>query len=117
FLYFHLANHYSKLTLFADLPPELARSFAALAPEQTRVLKEFVNKLMPAYYLAFEERSVHYAENFIDLPDSVHGLFLGHAYLWKTDSDVLRRQTDIPWVKADLYHIEKLVVAIEAQRP
>src|SRR5439155_1607736 len=72
-LYFHLANHYSKLALFADLPPELARSFAAAAPDETRVLKEFVTKLMPAYYLAFEERSVHYAENSIDLPDSLAG--------------------------------------------
>jgi hypothetical protein len=80
------------------------------------VLKEFVEKLMPAYYLAFEERAVHYAENFIDLPDSVHGLFLAHAYLWNAPSEVLDRQTDIPWVKADLYHLEKLVVAIEARR-
>jgi hypothetical protein len=116
-LYYHLANHYSKLTVFADLPPELARAFATAAPAETRVLKTFVAKLMPAYDLAFEERSVHYAENFIDLPDSDHGLFLAHAYLWKTDPDELARQTDVPWVKADLYHIEKLVAAIEARRP
>src|SRR5262249_54951511 len=38
-LYFHLANHYSKLTLFADLSPELACAFAAAAPDETRVLK------------------------------------------------------------------------------
>jgi hypothetical protein len=116
-LYYHLANHYSKLTLFADLPPELARALAAAAPEETRVLKEFVEKLMPAYYLAFEERAVHYAENFIDLPDSVHGLFLAHAYLWKAEADVLDPQTDVPWVMGDLYHVEKLVVAVEARRP
>ena len=112
-LYHHLANHYSKLTLFADLPPELARAFAATAPEESRVLKQFVTKLMPTYYLAFEERAVHYAENFIDLPDSVHGLFLAHALLWKADRDTLARQADIPWVKGDLYHVEKLVLALE----
>jgi hypothetical protein len=69
---------------------------------------------MPAFYLAFEERSVHYGENFIELPDSVQGLFLAHAFLGDAPAGRLARYTDIPWARADLFHIEKLVHTIEA---
>ena len=58
---------------------------------------------------------VHYGENFVDLPDTVHGLFLAHAFLWDAPPDRLTRYTDIPWVRADLFHVEKLAHAIEAQ--
>jgi hypothetical protein len=113
-LYFHLNNHKSKLALFLDLTPEVGRALAAAAPEETAVLQRWVDLLMPAWYLAFEERSVHYGENFVELPDSVHGLFLARAFLWKAPAEQLARFTDLPWVRADLFQIEKLVHAIEA---
>jgi hypothetical protein len=113
-LYLHLNNHKSKLVLFMDLTPELGRALAAAAPAETVVFNRWVERLMPAFYLAFEERSVHYGENFVDLPDSVHGLFLAKAFLWNVSADQLARYTDLPWVRADLFHIEKLVYAIEA---
>ncbi len=113
-LYFHLNDHKSKLALFMDLTPELGRALAAAAPQETAVLRRWVDRLMPAFYLAFEERSVHYGENFVDLPDSVHGLFLAQAFLWNAPADRLARYADLPWVRADLFHIEKLVHAIEA---
>ncbi len=114
-LYFHLNNHKSKLALFLDLTPELGRALATTAPEETAVLRRWVALLMPAFYLAFEERSVHYGENFVELPDSVHGLFLAKSFLWDTPAEQLARYTDLPWVRADLFHIEKLVHAIEAE--
>jgi hypothetical protein len=113
-LYFHLNNHKSKLALFLDLTPELGRALAAAAPAETAVLRRWADRLMPAFYLAFEERAVHYGENFVDLPDTVHGLFLAHAFLWGTSPEGLTRYTDILWVRADLFHIEKLAHAIEA---
>src|SRR5262249_3646619 len=113
-LYYHLNNHKSKLALFLDLTPELGRALATVAPEETAVLRRWVDLPMPAFYLAFEERSVHYGENFVDLPDSVHGLFLAQAFLWNATPERLVRYADLPWVRADLFHIEKLVYAIEA---
>jgi hypothetical protein len=113
-LYFHLNNHKSKLSLFLDLTPELGRALAATAPAETAELRQWVDLLMPAFYLAFEERSVHYGENFVDLPDSVHGLFLTQAFLWQAPAERLERFTDLPWVRADLFHVEKLVAALEA---
>jgi hypothetical protein len=112
--YHHLNNHKSKLALFMDMTPELGHALAEAAPTESEALRRFCELLMPTYYLAWEERCVHYGENFVDLPDSMHGLFLTHAFVWKASADRLSRDTDLPWVKADLFHIEKLVHALEA---
>ena len=112
--YFHLNNHKSKLALFLDMTPELGQALAETAPAESEALRRFFELIMPTYYLAWEERCTHYGENFVDLPDSMHGLFLTHAFVWKASADRLTRDTDLPWVKADLFHIEKLVHALEA---
>jgi hypothetical protein len=114
-LYVPLNNHKSKLGWSLDLSPELARAYATGAPADVETLLQFTDLLMPAFYLAAEERQTHYGENFIDLPDSMHGLFLAHAYLWADKPDRLDVLTDLPWCKADLFHLETLVLAIEAQ--
>lgn len=115
-LYFHLNNHKSKLALLLDLSPELGRELAAAAPGETEVLRAFFTLLLPTYYLAWEERNVHYGENFVDLPDSMHGIFLAQAHLWGADAQTLDRHTDLPWCRGDLFHIERLALAIEAKR-
>jgi hypothetical protein len=113
-LYLPLNNHKSKLAWSLDMSPELARAYAAAAPSEVQTLRQFIELLMPAFYLAAEERQTHYGENFIDLPDSMHGLFLAHAHLWQSSPERLAAMTDLPWCRADLFHIEKLVHAIEA---
>src|SRR5262249_36499278 len=114
-LYFHLNNHKSKLALFLHLAPELGVALAKAAPGETEVLHRWVERLMPAFFLAWGERSLHYGENFVDLPDTVHGLFLAEAFLWRAPAERLARDADLPWSRADLFHVEKLVHAIEAQ--
>jgi len=113
-LYLTLNNHKIKLAWSLDLTPELARACAAAAPAEVETLRQFTTLLMPAFYLAAEERQTHYGENFIDLPDSIHGLFLAHAYLGSARPERMDAMTDIAWCKADLFHLEKLVLAIEA---
>jgi hypothetical protein len=113
-LYFHLNNHKSKLALFLDLAPELGAALVKAAPGETDVLQRWVDRLMPAFFLAGGERSVHYGENFVDLPDTVHGLFLAEAFLWRAPAERLARDADLPWSRADLFHIEKLARANEA---
>ena len=46
-------------------------------------------------------------------PQSVMGVYLAHAYLFRTPPDKLAEFRDIPWSKADLYYLRKLVVAIQ----
>jgi hypothetical protein len=79
------------------------------------VLRRWAERLLPACYLAFEERAVHHGENFVDLPDTAHGLFLAHAFLWGAPPGGLARYAGVPWVRADLFHVEKLAHAVEAQ--
>jgi hypothetical protein len=76
-----------------------------------------VERLMPAWYLALGERAVHYGENFVDLPDTIHGLFLAQALLWRAPREPLSRYADLPWSRADLFQVEKLTRAIEAAQP
>lgn len=106
--------HAGRLALFLDLTPELGRALAAAAPDETAVLRRLVERIMPSWYLALEERNVHYGENFVELPDSVHALFLAQALLWNSPPERLARFTDLPWGRGDLFHVEKLVYAIEA---
>jgi hypothetical protein len=113
-LYVHTGNHRSKIALFLDLTPELARELRSAAPAETESLRDFIHMIMPTDYLAFEERNAHYGENFVDLPDTVHGLFLADEWLWSGGKNTLER-SDIPWCKADLYHIHKLVTALERE--
>src|SRR5688500_6167305 len=62
--------------------PEIARGLKEAAPAETAALRKAIELWMPAYHLAFEERQVHYGENFIDIPDTLHGIFRAHALLW-----------------------------------
>jgi len=107
-------NHQQKMAVFMDLTPALARALAKAQPEATETLRQYVELYMPTYYLAFEERQVHYGENFIELPDGVHGIFRAKALLWGVPPETLAAETDLPWTKADLFHLEKLVLAVEA---
>ncbi len=110
--YYHLNNHKSKLALFMDMTPELSHVLQTYAPEPIKIMERIVDRYMPTFYLAFEERSVHYGENFTELPDSVHGIYLCKAFLWNR-GDQLEKYIDIPWVRADLFYIMKLCVARE----
>lgn len=111
-LYIHLNNHKSKLAICMDMTPELGRFLAEKVPEAVAIVEKAIDTFMPTFYLAFEERPVHYGENFVELPDTVHGIFLCKTFLWRRHSR-LAGYLDIPWVKADLFYIEKLVYVIE----
>jgi len=47
-------------------------------------------------------------------PRTVMGAFLVEALLFRAPVDRLRERRDIPWCRADLYYIRKLVTCIEA---
>ncbi|MCY3018689.1 MAG: hypothetical protein NTW87_06625, partial [Planctomycetota bacterium] len=49
-------------------------------------------------------------------PRTVLGAFLVNAWLFRAPADVVAETRDIPWCKADLYHVRKLVAAIEARK-
>jgi len=47
-------------------------------------------------------------------PRTVLAAFLVNAWLFNAPADIVAETRDIPWCKADLYHVRKLVAAIRA---
>jgi len=113
-LYQPSKGHKARITIFMDLVPAVADALAKAEPEAIDALEKYVRVYQPTYYLAFEERQVHYGESFVELPDSVNGLYRADAWLFDLPAEELAVRADIPWCKADLYYIQKLAIASEA---
>lgn len=113
-LFFKIAPHRHKVALFHELTPEVARLVRAKAPEAIAPVWQTFHTLCPTWWLTGEERQVHFGENFVDPPDFSMGAFRAAAWLMQKPPAELSRDTDIPWGKADLFHIEKLALALDA---
>jgi len=113
-LFFKVVPHRQKIVKFLDLTPEVGRAIADEAPEAARFYLDFVDLVLPGWYLAFEERQVHFGENYADFPDLALGVFEAKAWIEGAPGDALARWVDIPWCRGDLYYIRKLAIAIEA---
>lgn len=113
-LFFRIEPHRHKIAKFLDLTPEVGRALRELLGPQAVVYLELVDLLCPTWYLAWEERQVHFGENYIDFPDQALAIFRAKRFVGGEGAEALERFLDIPWCRADLYHIEKLVLALEA---
>jgi hypothetical protein len=108
--------HRHKLAIFQDLTPEISAIINTQAPEAAaRVWSTFTN-LAPTWYLMGEERQYHFGENFEDTPDFALSAFHAYAFLKKPKREDLLNRVDIPFCKADLYHIQKLAIALEVPK-
>lgn len=108
--------HRHKLAIFQDITPEIAEIIRREAPEAAaRVWSTFTN-LAPTWHLQGEERQYHFGENFVDTPDFALSAFQAFAFVQKADSRTLLNHVDIPFCRADLYHLQKLAIALEANR-
>ena len=113
-LSFRVRPHKHKVALFRDLTPELAGWLRREAPEAVAAVWETFARLYATWWLVGEERQVHYGENLFDPPDLALGAFQTLAWLRGADADQLARRVDRPFARADLYHLTKLAVALEA---
>ncbi|MBN1421457.1 MAG: PQQ-binding-like beta-propeller repeat protein [Planctomycetes bacterium] len=112
-LFFKIVGHRQKIVKFLDLVPEVGRAISDHAPESARVYLDYVDLVLPGWYLAFEERQVHFGENYVDFPDLALGVFEAKAWIGGAGGDALAGWIDIPWCRGDLYDIAKLAIAIE----
>jgi len=110
--------HNAKLGRYCDLVPEvaaaLARHTAGLASARVKSFRES----HPAWHLAFTERLIG-GENYVSPPHLSRALFAGAATIEDLDPATLFTLLDVPWVKGDLYFIEKSALALwaDAGRP
>ena len=63
-----------------------------------------------------EERQVHFGENLVDPPDLAMGGFRALAWLRQAGPNDLSEKLDLPFCRADLYHVLKLALILEARR-
>ncbi len=87
----------------------------AKAPEAVEKVWAAFETLCPTWYLVGEERQVHFGENFVDPPDFALNAFKAFAWLRGAKPAELAARVDIPFCKADLAHLTKLAIALEAR--
>jgi len=113
-LFFRVISHKAKLALFHDLTPEIATLVRLNAPEAVDKLWRAFETLCTTWYLAGEERQIHYGENFIDPPDFALDAFKTLAWLKEAPTEELIQRLDIPFCRADLTHLTKLAIIFES---
>lgn len=104
---FKLAPHRHKIALFKDMTPEVAAVIRERAPAACEAVWKAFAVLYATWPYQGEERQVHYGENFIDPPDLAMDAFRIAAYLRK---EAPLPPGDIPFARADLFYLEKLVL-------
>ena len=93
------------------LSPELGRLIRDHALDAaTELHHHYVEHLRPTWYLAWGPLSYDAWETSIDRPSNSWAVFCARAMIFDDDSTKLSLYLDIPWCKADLYHIQKLAL-------
>ena len=110
---FRIAPHRHKIALFHGLTPEVAALVREKAPDAVEHVWQTFTYLYATWYLVGEERQVHFGENFVDPPDLALNAFKALAWLRKADGPTLSAKVDLPFCRADLYHLTKLGLVLE----
>jgi len=112
-----IARHHHRIGLFQDLTPEVADRLRTREnlPAVFCAVDEMFHRLQPTWWLVGEERQVHYGENFVDPPSHAYHAFRSLVFLKRMNDPATQLlRSDIPFCRADLYHIAKLAITLEA---
>ncbi len=97
------------------LTPEIGRLCRTHAKEiQDSLVARYVDFHRPSWRLAWGILSSYGHENCTEMPIHAMTHFQAKAYLVETPPAELARAADIPWCRADLYHVQKLALAIRS---
>lgn len=97
------------------LTPETARLCRSFTDEvQKSLVGRYIDYHRPTWYLAWGQLTEGADEECTALPNTTMAHYAAKAMLVDTPAEQLVQAVDIPWCKADLYYIQKLVLAIEA---
>jgi len=97
------------------LTPEVGRLCAAYAGQTHRNLVEiYVDYHRPTWYLAWNVEAMWRNECPFAFPTMSAEVFAAKALILCEPAEKLIRFLDIPWCKADLFYIQKLVFCVEA---
>jgi hypothetical protein len=97
------------------LTPEVGRFLAHYAgPTHKHLMSVYVDYHRPTWALAWGVESMCRNESPFAFPTMSAEIFAARAWILEDPAGQLARYVDIPWCRADLFHIQKLVWCIEA---
>jgi hypothetical protein len=106
--------HHADIPRYVDLVPELGRMLADHASDALSRNLQDLDRQLPVWHQAWGERLIG-GENYTNSPSVARALFAATAYGTHAGPAVLARCLDQPWCRADLYYVEKLTGALEAE--
>ena len=105
----------SILARWRHLTPEVSRLLAEYAgPTQKRLMEVYVDYHRPTWYLAWGVETMWRNESPFSFPTMPVEILAAKAWVLNGSADELARFVDIPWCRADLFYIQKLVWCLEA---
>jgi hypothetical protein len=100
------------------LTPEVGRFLAHYAgPTHRQLMNVYVDYHRPTWYLAWGVETAWRNESPFAFPTMPAEIFAARAWILNEPAETLRSFLDIPWCKADLFYIQKLVCCLEARQP
>ena len=100
---------------FRYLTPEIGRFCAAYAGQTHKQLMDvYVDYNRPTWYIAWGVETMWRNECPFAFPTMPAEIFAAKALILREPSQKLISYLDIPWCKADLFYIQKIVLCIEA---
>lgn len=103
--------HQAKVPRYCAMTPELGAILGDLAGAAARRNLKGVSRDLPVWHHAWGERMIG-GENYISPPSLSDGIFLSSAYTGAMDHAELISRLDVPWCRADLMYIRKLVAVL-----
>lgn len=99
------------------LTPEVGRLIATHAGDiQRHLMQVYVDHHRPTWWLAWNVELMVRNESPMSLPTMSAEIFAARAMILREPAEQLERYLDLPWCKADLLYIQKLVMCLEARR-
>lgn len=98
------------------LTPEVGRFLAHYAgPTHESLMKVYVDYQRPTWGLAWGVETLWRNESPFAFPTMSAEIFMARAWILEEPAEKLRCMLDIPWCKADLFYLQKLVLCLEAR--
>jgi uncharacterized repeat protein (TIGR01451 family) len=110
-------THFTNIPEYVELSSEIGRLLHDYAAAKFARYDQFIDIAKPAAYMQIGGNSFggSYGGEVPNVfPHNVQGIFLAKALIMNLRGDMLRKYTDIAWVKQDLFYWERLARTIEA---
>ncbi len=99
-----------------NLTPEVAQMLAQYAGDISRqLMNRLIDHHRPTWWLAWNVELANRGETPFSLPSMAAEIFAAKALILRESAERLQSYLDLPWCRADLYYIQKLVHCLEAE--